>query len=380
MGKWCPWAMHSVQKGKSRSSRSRSLDRWLANPNQALSLGMLLAGANLLATPTAWSSSSTTTAAEAPVTYSVEKGDTLWGIANRFFKDPQQWLDLWDRNPFISNPDLIYPGDRLHLEGVAEKHQPPRQRVEHLSPKPHTAKVQRLKATPAVDQTFLHSFSNRYSLLSSSLPPEDLASHLVAGGKNRTLLAPADRVYAHTQRRTPRSGKWYTFRDPQPIVHPETGKRLGYLLEHTAVVQLGAPHKGIRSGRIVKVFAAPRPGDHLYPAPASPYNTHSEQHPDPKKMEGILLQSVDDQEMMGQGDVVILNLGRQDGLKQGHVLIVQGEPRTVVNPRIGTRTRLPRRQKGVVRVIQNGGELSFALVTENTRSLERGDRVVSPRS
>src|SRR5690242_10026021 len=52
---------------------------------------------------------------DAPKTYTVKPGDTLWGVASMFLKDAYLWPEVWIINPQVKNPHLIYPGDTLAL-------------------------------------------------------------------------------------------------------------------------------------------------------------------------------------------------------------------------------------------------------------------------
>jgi len=49
-------------------------------------------------------------------TYVVVEGDSLSKIAKREYGDANKWLKIYEANRnIIKNPDLIYPGQELHI-------------------------------------------------------------------------------------------------------------------------------------------------------------------------------------------------------------------------------------------------------------------------
>jgi len=48
------------------------------------------------------------------ITHEVVKGDTLWDVAKTYHSNPWRYPELAERSK-IKNPDLIYPGDVVHI-------------------------------------------------------------------------------------------------------------------------------------------------------------------------------------------------------------------------------------------------------------------------
>src|SRR6266403_4006226 len=61
--------------------------------------------------------------AGAPDEYTIQKGDTLWDLSQKFLNNPWYWPKIWSLNPSIENPHWIYPGNKLRIvpgEGGAQ--------------------------------------------------------------------------------------------------------------------------------------------------------------------------------------------------------------------------------------------------------------------
>ena len=77
------------------------------------------ATATVTPAPATTTTTAVTPAPKGIVGYVVQKGDHLWGISAKpaVYGDPYQWPLLYKRNrDEIYDPDLIYPGQVLHIE------------------------------------------------------------------------------------------------------------------------------------------------------------------------------------------------------------------------------------------------------------------------
>src|SRR5262249_19779304 len=60
-----------------------------------------------------------------PPVHVVKRGDTLWDLCDRYFRNPWDWPRIWSYNPELQNPHWIYPGDQIRMQANAPPVAPP---------------------------------------------------------------------------------------------------------------------------------------------------------------------------------------------------------------------------------------------------------------
>ena len=117
-----------------------------------------------------------------PDEYVVKRGDTLWDISGRFLEKPWLWPEIWQVNPQIANPHLIYPGDRLSLIYVDGRPWLALNRgvggVVKLSPEVRSSALD--NAIPAIPLEEINAFLTRSRIVGST--ELDEAPYVLAGG------------------------------------------------------------------------------------------------------------------------------------------------------------------------------------------------------
>lgn len=311
-----------------------------------------------------------------PEQYTVARGDTLWHISERFLTSPWLWPEIWHVNPSIENPHLIYPGDvislvyvdgepRLTLErGVREVRLSPQVREEVLD-----------EAISAIPLSALRPFLNRSLVVDEAFFDE--APYIVAGEDERVMASRNDRIYVRRLPELGASGNYAVVRRGQAYVDPETREVLG--LEATYVGEASL----IRDGDpgTARIKASNReilPGDRLLRMPRREASMQVFPRSPESQVQGRIINVLDGVSQIGQFDVVVLNLGIEQGMEEGHVLGVFKAGRAVRDQETGEQVTLPEERAGDVIVFRTFDKLSFGLIMRASRSMNIMDLVRNP--
>ncbi|MEY4100420.1 MAG: hypothetical protein RL300_1591 [Pseudomonadota bacterium] len=347
----------------------------------------------------------------APQSYTVKAGDTLWAISGLFLKSPWHWPELWGMNlSDIKNPHLIYPGQTLFLDtsngrarlstvaagtdagaDLPTVRVSPRTRIENLT----------ASALPTLKSHLIEPFLTEPMIVDEQ--GLSAAARIVAAQDSRVLLTRGDRAYARgnaglelQDEPTKKQQMFRVFRNATPLKDPVSGEVLGYEAQYIGKSVLArsetSQNRASADGKnqtdivpatidIVDAKEEMRVGDRLLPEPPpqlQSYVPHAPTTPVEARIVSIYGSAVVN---AAQNQVVSLNRGSRDGIEPGHVLAIMTDGARVVDktdaklPQI----KLPDERNGLLMVFRTFEKVSYALVLDIKTGVKVGDRLINPR-
>lgn len=299
--------------------------------------------------------------------YIVKKGDTLWDIANHFFRDPMKWLKIWERNLYITNPDLIYPGNKIWFDGKRMR----QGGLTQVRPQPQVVvrPVERLEGQS--DASVLLTALQRQGFIQ----PDQIegVGHVIDSLDERLNYGANDRVYLKLNSPAKAGDLFDVFRSTETLRDPATGAALGVLIIHLGQIRIESSTQGVYRGLVTKAFEEISRGDRLMPARS--IDPHIVPTSPETLLSGRVLYIRNGMHEAAQHQVVGVNLGRDRGVQAGMQFSIYRHGRVVSDTVAGSTVALPEERIGTVLVMVAQPQASIALVTESDAPIAIGDLI-----
>jgi hypothetical protein len=314
---------------------------------------------------------------DAPQTYVVKKGDTLWGIAGMFLEEPWLWPEVWDVNPQIDNPHLIFPGDTLYLSFIDGRPRLSLTRGRDVKLVPNMRVTSLDLAIPVIPLDQIGAFLKRHRILAAD--EINNSAYVVAGGQEHLITANGDIIFGRGN--FPEGERAYgIYRGGDIYRDPLTLEILGYQATDIGNAQaLSGLDDDVVELEITRVTEEVRISDRLLPLEERILDaTFQPRAPSEEIEDGFMIAVDGGVSQIGTTDIVVLNKGAREGMEVGNVLAIYQAGQVVYDEVARNNVRLPDVRAGLAMIFEVAEKASYALVLKANRPLKVMDKVKNP--
>ena len=325
---------------------------------------------------------------DAPDRHVVAKGDTLWAISGKFFKDPWKWQYIWGMNKdAIKDPHWIYPGDVIVLDratgtlrigsAVAETAvsapapvSTSDTNIVKLSPRAREDHSDH-DAIPSIPANAIEPFLSQPLVIEENALKD--APTLIGAREGRVVLGTNDIGFIKNLP-ADKGSKWQVYRPGKTLSDPDTGETLG-----VEAVYLGdaeaTTFADISTVTVTNSVQEINKGDRLVALSVKAANAYLPRAPS-SNISARIVSVYGGVSQAGQNTVITLNKGARDGLESGHVLALYRKGETVKHE--GKEYTLPDERYGLAFVFRVFDKVSYALVMQTRLPAQLLDRAQTP--
>lgn len=327
--------------------------------------------------------------------YTIQKGDTLWDLSRRFLDSPYEWPSLWEYNSEtpITNPHLIYPGQRIKLRRKADMAPPPSPTYPAVPPEIAPSETE-VAGAPEVSgdgqaagtaptagfdmdlygdaglTQFLYTPIDQVGFIRRrAVKPHGTIFKVL---EDKEMISKGDTVYIGKIGTIPLVvGKYYTvYRTLRPRV-PEDG---GEWTQHyfTGRVEVTRDEDRYAMGVIRQSYRTIRVNDQLIPyTERSPKIVFTESR---SGLKGKILAPEENSTIMGEHSLAFIDQGAENGVQPGQRYIIYEQNRALVNPDDTRAVTLPPVDFGTLLVLRAEPNSATVIITRSQRNITTGDR------
>lgn len=303
--------------------------------------------------------------------YTVQKGDTLWDISQKFFNNPELWPDLWGQNQELTNPHWIYPGDLLHIymrdgkiyvEKVQQEPTPPAPVAEAPEPEPQAEPPYFLYSS--IEQV---GFIRKPAVSPSGVVFEIQGDKVIAGKGDIIYIRQADGG------NLPVGSLFTIYRTYGPIQDPANKKAtVGTQHYLTGVAEVTRQEDGYVLAKIIESYRTIEVNDQAMPFEEKSRKIYLPENP--PQISGSILRTEERTELMGEFSIGFIDKGKQDGVMDGQRFHVYNQKQAKLNPEDKKTTLLPPEEVGTLLVLHTEQSTATVLVLTSTTAFGPGTK------
>lgn len=344
--------------------------------------------------------------------YVVQYGDTLWDIAGTYLGSPYRWRDIHQQNLFITDPNLIYPGDILGisssgegqvvapLEGGQGKRSdkpiarpwygvPAPERTELASPTYPYPVVPSTELIEAIGYIIPYALADLEAADFGQITDASGAVAETASGKTtariidsetgRPGLLFGDILYINKgfEDDVHEGDLYVAFRPFREIRHPLTDELIGTQIDILGRIRVKTLEAGISSAEITKSYNYIEHGDPIMPVSEVSLplqkpilgNAQSYGFKVGNQLIAHVIAEQVGQNIMSDGDIVFIDVGAAQGVQPADNFIIFRE--------VGD--GYPKQSIGRMTVLSVQEQTSAALITYSVKAIELGEQAVLMR-
>jgi hypothetical protein len=375
--------------------------------------------------------------AGAPAEYTIQRGDTLWDLSQKFLANPWYWPKIWSLNPEIENPHWIYPGNKLRIvpgeggatapaqvdaapapaadQAAADQNAAPQEQEQAAAeePAPTTDSAVSVNVPQSADLDVVSRNSRESASSADSVrvtgklaftpppvvnarttalvSPEDMqtAGKVEASFEEKQMLAPYDTAYVRFKGAPPvkPGDKLILFRPDGDVTDPVTHRKIADQTRTTGVVKVLTVQDTQATVQVLNVYEEIERGD--LARAFTPQKKRVTPRANTTEVTGYIVgdttKAVSD---IGESSVVYIDRGSADGVQDGNTFAVirQGDG---LNEQFVTKLAysggaqgaaaakadVPEEAVGLLLVTDAGEHVSTAIVVKSVRELTSGDMV-----
>jgi len=302
--------------------------------------------------------------------YTVQKGDTLWDLSQRFGDSPWLWPDLWKDNRQILNPHLIYPGNRLLLFKKKDKDTIINKKAEEIIAAPAPVEIKEIVRLYKYFPIDTVGFIRKEPIIPSG--------SLFKVKDDKEMASTGDLVYIKPGKDVNFNpgARFTVYRVLGPIVDEKTEALIGSQYYLTGVVEIKKIEPLYTLAEVISAYRAISIDDLLMP-----YEQRSPEIPIiecAKGIDGTIISAEEKREIIGDNVVVFINKGQKDGIKPGQFYSVYYQEKKRISPDSRDEIYLDPVDFGSIIVLRAEQTTSSVLITKSDKDIYPGAKIRTP--